>query len=112
MKFWQLGSICRERPDILRQVLQMDRWKCYYDVYLEFDELVNQQRRDIIDQILPSDLVIAVLEQETTQLYISGGYLRVRPFGDQNETVTFLTVYKQFGGEVLEEVLEKGLVAI
>ena len=112
MKFWQLVSICRERPDILRQILQADKRKRYYKTFLMFDELVEKQEREALDEIVPDELVLVVLKDDTRQLYISNGYLRIQPLGISDEETSILSAYQRFGGRILEEVLEKGLVAI
>lgn len=112
MKFWQLVSIYRDCCDVLEIVLQENKWKRYSKAYHKFEELVQNQQREILDEILPEELICSVLKQDKRQLYISDGYLRLQPSKDSDAMTSILSVYHQYGGKMLEDILEFGSVKV
>ena len=112
MRFWQLVSTCRKRRDALKKVLEADEWEHFHEAYRKFDELVKRQQREILDEVAPDALVVSVLRQDATPLFLSEGHLRLRPLGNEDERTSVLNAYQKYGAEILEEVLEKGLVKV
>lgn len=112
MKLWQLISVCREDLELIENILQKPDWADYHELYANLDYLTEEQEREKLDQVLPDELVIDVLKQSKKILYISGGYLRVRPFGSKNQEITWLDVFCQYGGNYLEDALEYGLIKL
>lgn len=112
MKFWQLVSVCREQSKILRETLDAPQWAEYLELYNNFDDLVKNQVRKKLDLLVPDELVIDTLKRYNKIFYISEGYLRLHPFGSQNLEITMLEVFCQYGGDYIEEVMEKGSVKI
>ncbi len=112
MKFWQLVSICRECRDGLENVLRQAEWEDYLKAYMMFDHLVENQLREILDQLVPEALVTDALEQSQGMLYVADGFLRLRPHTEHDEETTFLGAYRQYGAAKLEEALEYGLVKL
>jgi hypothetical protein len=112
MKFWQLVSVCREEPKILKKTLEDLQWNEYLELYNIFDDLVENQVRKKLDQIVPKELVIDVLKKYNKNMYISEGYLRLRPLGSQDMKITLIEAFYKYGGEYLEEVMERGSVKI
>tara|TARA_R110002095_G_scaffold2253_3_gene9397 strand:+ start:609 stop:947 length:339 start_codon:yes stop_codon:yes gene_type:complete len=112
MKFWQLVSVCREKPYLLKKTLEDPQWTEYLELYNIFDDLVENQVREKLHQIVPEELVINALKRLNTRIYISEGYLRLRAYGTQDMEITLIEVFNKYGGEYIEEVMEKGSVKI
>ncbi|MCA9007091.1 MAG: hypothetical protein KDA70_17585 [Planctomycetaceae bacterium] len=112
MKFWQLVSVCREKPNILKKTLEDPQWNEYLELYNLFGDLVENQVRKKLDQIVPEELVIDVLKKHHENMYISEGCLRLRPLGSQDMKITLIEVFYKYGGENLEEVMERGSVKL
>tara|TARA_R110001592_G_scaffold162145_1_gene395148 strand:+ start:556 stop:897 length:342 start_codon:yes stop_codon:yes gene_type:complete len=112
MKFWQLDSVCRECPEILESVLREPRWSAFLDSYRNLDELVDSQCRERLDQIVPDELAVSALQLHKGKLYLSRGHVRRRRLGLLDKRISYLEVYRRFGGEFLEDVIEYGLVRI
>ena len=120
MKFWELVSAFREAPEPLREVLTSDRWgEPYGRWYAAFDRLVTEQDRSVLDAIVPLELSREVaLRCPLAIFYVAAlGVLRhVLPDGldDKGQPLlelTALEVHDQYGGAIIEEILEYGSVA-
>lgn len=111
MKFWELVSVCRERPNILDQVILAEKWPEFYEWYSNYNSLVREQDRKKLDTVIPDALAEEVLSKIPEVLYRSGDHLCSYPLGENSE-VSYLEVYHKFGGSIIEEVLEKGSAKI
>jgi hypothetical protein len=116
MKFWEVVSAFRDEPDILATVFGGDRWRSeYHELYSHFDELVSEQRRDVMDMRLPLELTREIaanchkkrfwydptrqeLRVADEVFLIPGRYIEM----------TALEVHDRFGGSMIEEVYEYG----
>ncbi|OQX01885.1 MAG: hypothetical protein BWK73_44580 [Thiothrix lacustris] len=111
MKFWELTSVCRDQPDLLKNMLQ----SCGEDQLLEWireiDEIITRQDRIILDKEIDDDICLAVLSKHTGKLYQSTRYLRAYPMENKME-LTFVDIFKKYGGSIIEETLEKGIAIL
>ena len=113
MKIWQLHSISSGNKSLLIRTAEGNReWANIGKWYHEFDEIVDKQERSILDTILPEDYVLAVLEKIQTRCYKSAdGWVRLKPLDKKVDTaITVSQIYKEFGGDQLEEIFEYGSV--
>jgi hypothetical protein len=110
MKFWQLSSACRSEPELIDSVLRDEtRWRSWADKFSRMNELVDVQDRSILDAELPDDLVRLVLSKLPTTFYLSSdGWLRSWAFNPHDKRLSALEAFDSYGGEVIEDVLEKG----
>lgn len=115
MKFWQLESICREQPGLLSQIAaQQDAWKQFGEWDRNFHELVDTQNRAILDWVLPEEYARAVLAVCSLAFYVSEdeSQLRASRSSPSDEEISALEAdirySPQYGGGILEDVLEKG----
>lgn len=112
MKFWQLASITREQPGLLSKVAsQREAWKRYGENATNFDLLVNEQDRQILDEMVDPEFAAAVLSDVRISLYIGGGRLGAGPL-DSARKISALEAVSRFGGDAVEDALEYGSVAI
>jgi len=108
MKFWQLNSIMRSEPAVLEAILIKPEWDRYYEWYLNDSEIVAAQDREKLDAIMPNDLVRDVLKDSKQKLFLDGDTLRSYKFGDNDVQISVLSAVERFGGEIVEDVFEKG----
>lgn len=116
MKFWEAISAFRDDPEALDRVLGSDRWRSeYYKLYSHFDEHVREQRRDVMDMLLPLELtreIAANCHKKRFWYDPSRQELRVAEEGilipGKYIEMTALEVYDRFGGSMIEEVCEYG----
>jgi hypothetical protein len=107
MKFWKLVSIMWEERDILASCLQHAEWKSFQPAFLNFDMLVKQQERAVLDAIVPEKLIRAVLSKSRQLVFLRDNWLRSRRTDPNDSALGFLSVYDRFG-DVLDEVMERG----
>lgn len=114
MKFWELTSAFRSERDILEFILGKPQWKEFNNHFKNFTSLVKEQNRTILDQQLPYELIKEVCQISKLKFYLYGTNLRsTKIFGDDNfEELSSLEVFLRYGGECIEEVLEKGSLGV
>ena len=105
MKFWELNSIFRREPAALRAVLEKPRWAEYKRWHDQFDQLIDAQRREILDMEMPDALCRDALGIYPRKFIVRDGWLRECETGGD---LTALEVYQRFGGSVIEDAQEKG----
>lgn len=110
MRFWQLNSICRNYNVITQLEAQLEKssWGELYQWHLDFDNLVDKQDREKLDYLLPEKLCISVLSLIPKKIYRSDNNLRADKLLSPCKEMTFVEIYKLYGGEVLEDIIEKG----
>lgn len=114
MKFWELISVFRSEEDNLIKVFERDNWSKYRNQYNNFDNLVINQDRTILDEVIPFDLAKEVCEISKMKFYLfykeNPNRLRtwVRETDEEYEVVTPLDILLRFGGKFIEETLEYG----
>jgi len=116
MKFWETISAFRDDPEALTKVFGSDQWRAdYYELYSHFDELVEEQRRDVLGVLLPLELTQEIaahyqkrkfwFDPRQQELRAAGEGL---PIPGEYIEMTALEVHDRFGGSVIEEVREYG----
>jgi len=112
MKFWQLVASFKNEDLIF--VLSKPQWKKFKTNFENYKEIVSQQNRDILDSEIPFDLVKEVCEKSELKFYLYYDNRRyiLRSYklgtGKVLEQITPFEVFLRFGGELIEETLEKG----
>jgi hypothetical protein len=118
MKFWQLNSVLRD-SNILNEILgQRPEWAKYRELVDHFDHYVEIQDRNVLDQVVDPELCRAALEAWGHYFWIDNdGYLR--EYRDEQDVMVTSDkliraddVYLQYGGDVLEDTLERGRVRV
>lgn len=108
MKFWELTSICRDEPDLLIEALRGYSDQKYADWFDDMPNIVSQQQREKLDAVVPSELCEAALKFHKGKLYKSGSQVRTNRADPSDAEVSYIEVFRMFGANFLEEVLEKG----
>jgi hypothetical protein len=111
MKFWMLVSLMRDEREVLREVLRQSRWARYAVWFNDFERIVREQDRSILDAELDAELCREALAACKIRYSIRDGVLRRLPdHADEteHEILTALQVLEAYGGEALEEVHEYG----
>jgi len=115
MKFWELTSAFRDYEKQLGATLNFERWKSPYGEWFgNIDNLVENQDREKLDSEVPEELVLEVAREigNSLILYLGKGYLRSRHHSTTDIELDALQVIQSYGGEALEEVLEKSIVEV
>jgi hypothetical protein len=116
MKFWEMVSAFRDQDTVLEKVLRSPRWQAeFWEKYQEFNWLTEKQDRQVLDAFVPVELSREIAAQclemkfhfspEEGTLY---RLVRERDSDNKNIVMTALEVHDEFGGSVIEEILEKG----
>lgn len=108
MKFWELRSICRDKPKTLKKVFSQKKWRMYAEWNNDIAQLVQTQDREKLDAILPDELVEQVLNKHPGVLYLYGGHLRSYRFNRNEHKISYLKAFQKYGGTAVEDTLEKG----
>ena len=111
MKFWQLTSLLRERASPIADAARgRSEWRKFGDWLAQEDELIRLQDREKLDTELPDDYVRAVLAYVDMTFYLAtDGWLRRHRVHSGDEKLTALEAFNRCGGELLEDVIEKGV---
>jgi hypothetical protein len=112
MKFWELVSVTREEPELMDRLLDNPDWHGYHSWYTNYGQLVRRQDRQKLDSELPDDISRHILTASRAKYYLSDGFIRTRPHGSSNAVMSAAEIYERYGGSLLEDVQEAGLVAI
>ncbi len=111
MKFWELISVCRDQPERLKRVLQAHQETQLLEWIENINDIVSRQDRSVLDGVVDDFVCIAVLSEHAGVLYQATNYLRTYPIENEVE-LSFLEVFKKYGGSIIEETLEKGIAAL
>ena len=112
MKFWQLTSLLRER---LYSIIELARTKSEWVHFAQWVDrqprLIASQDREKLDAELPDDLVRAVLSSVDMPFRVDlVGWVRTASRSDTKyECLSAFEAFDHFGGEVLEDAVEKGV---
>jgi hypothetical protein len=116
MKFWETMSAFRGDEKALREIFENERWWTpYFQMYSNFNALLEKQRRDVLDILLPIELtreIAARYNKEIFHFYPEKLLLRCAGVNDPPDKdcieMTALEVHDRFGGSFIEEVFEYG----
>lgn len=112
MKVWEFVSAFRWSEHSLAGLLNEERWSKPYGEYFDhFDQLVEAQDRSILESPIPLDLSRAAASLCDDLLFTisdSGVIRRNLSSNDSSSVVSALHIHDNFGGAVIEDVLEKG----
>src|SRR5436190_11756234 len=111
MKFWELTSAFREEPDIIVQVLKQEKWKNYFEQYKRFEEIVQKQQRDILDEELPFDLCFEVADKSNREYWLAFEakpqvLYNYQPDIEHLEQLLPSEILVRFGGDKIEKAHE------
>ena len=120
MKFWEMLSAFRDQKTVLEKVLRSPKWQAeFWKKYQEIDQLTKRQDRQILDALIPVELSREIAAQCLEMKFYFNpqeGTLHklARKTDSDNKYIvmTALEVHDQFGGSIIEEVLEKGLANV
>jgi len=116
MKFWEMVSAFRDQKTILERVLRNPRWQAdFWEKYQDFERLVERQDRQTLDAFVPIELSREISAQCHELIFHfnpeKGVLLKLvsgKALDDKHIVMTVLAVHDQFGGSIIEEILEKG----
>jgi len=109
MKFWELVSAFCSEPNLLDAVFGKHPDHGFSAHYTNFDALVANQNRDILDAAIPDDLFLFVATRSTQTFSLSAdGTLRSAQHASTGQILSAIDVVNRFGGSVIEEVHEYG----
>ena len=108
MKFWELVSVMGTECAVLENCLRKPEWAAYYDCYMNYDRIVSAQDREKLDAQMPDALVRDVLSGSRQTFFLYDGWLRSRRFTEKDLGLPALVAFERFGGQALEEALERG----
>lgn len=118
MKFWELISAFRTETDNLTTVFAKACWKKYKLYYDNFDSIVARQDRKILDEEIPFQLAKEVCELSKLEFYL---YYKDKPHrlatwkqgtNEDFEVVNASDILFRFGGQYIEEVLERSIAEV
>jgi len=109
MKFWELVSAFRSESNLLDAVFGEHLDHEFSAHYANFDALVDNQNRDILDAAIPDAFVSLVATRSTQTFSLSAdGTLRSAQHASTGQILSAIDVVNRFGGSVIEEVHEYG----
>ena len=122
MKLWQLDSILNDskgnRSLSTKIAATKEEWHYLTTWFSDIVEYYNRRDRSVLDAELPEDFVKKVLEESGIVCYKYGDDFM---FGDGligsykydgSKEVSAIEVYLQYGGDVLEQVFDRGAVKV
>jgi len=111
VKFWELTSVCRSHPQVLKQSLQEQGEMQLLQWVGQLSALVDQQQRSILDSQVDADVCRRVLAALPFQLHQGECYLW-SVARDETTPIALVDVFDRYGGSIIEDVLEKGRASI
>ena len=115
MKLWELDSILctnygRSRSLSAKIAATKEEWRYLTTWFGEIVEYYNRRDRGVLDAVLPEDFVKRVLEESGLVCYKYGDGMIGSYKYEGHKEVSATEVYLQFGGDVLEQVFDRGAV--
>ena len=105
MKFWELISAFRSERSVFDAVFAEHSDHGFSAHYANFDTLVSAQNRDVLDSVVPQELLLLIASRSKQKFYLSAdGTLRLAHPAMEVRILTALDVVERFGGSVIEEV--------
>lgn len=105
-------SVCRDEGHLLERLGDRPEWAEFLSWVRDFDRLVDTEDRQKLDYELPDEACRQVLRESRHRYYLSEGYVRLRPWGTIEAVLSAVEVLDRYGGRVLEDVREYGLVNV
>ena len=118
MKFWELISAFRSETENLKTVFSKDIWKKYKLQFDNFQTLVANQDRLILDEEIPFELAKEVCDLSKLKFYL---YYREKPQilsswkqgnNEDFELIDASDILVRFGGHIIEETMERSYTEI
>jgi hypothetical protein len=86
-----------------------NEWKFIVEWIDEYKTIVSTQDRKKLDHELPDDFVLRALKKNKMKFYISNqSVIRSRRMSIFDKAVLASDIFTQYGGEIIEEILERG----
>ncbi len=111
MKLWQLVSICKDIDQPTYNLELKTEWKEYQNAFNQYNKLVDEQDREILDKKVPRSLIIYLLSSVNIPLYIYKGHIQRKALSSESLEISVLDAYYKVGSR-LEDVFEYGIVKI
>ena len=113
MKLLEMDSILQGDRGLPATVAASNKeWHFLKNLFNEMDQL-RQKGSDLLDTNLPSEFVIAVLSEVEGSCFLSNdGWLRSWRMDSNDKKLSFVDCFTRHGGQILEEVGEKGSVQV
>ena len=92
---------------MLGEELRNPEWTEFKEIHDNYTDIVNKQEKMKLNRIVPDELARAVVSKLKLRFVLRGDNLRLAPDGEEGD-LSAMDVVDRFGGEVIEEVLEKG----
>ena len=114
MKFWELISAFRSEKQIIEAALAKPQWTGYKGQYDDFDQLVNNQNRKILDADIPFDLAYDICSKSELVFWLNyrvvPNHLTCSKQNDDEKLERILPaeILVRFGGAAIEDALEYG----
>lgn len=111
MKFWEVMSAFREMDDILEAVFREHPWRdVYWESFLHFHHAVVCHDRQVLDAPVPLELSREIAARYPQSLFLDPEQhiLRAVRSTSRYQELTMLEVHDQYGGAMIEEVMEYG----
>ena len=109
MRFWQLLSIFRDEEGVLKQELNVPRWRKYYQYILNIDSLVRSQNRDVLDLEVDHELLKNVFTKSKKNVFYSAKDQKIYSYSniDANLRISVVDAIDLFEHDSIEEAFEK-----
>jgi len=114
MKFWELISSFRSEEEILTSILDKPQWTEYKKKYNISKKDEVEHKREILDIVVPFELLkeICGISKQKFYLYYKNQPQIITSFKRTKkniyEVISPLDILIRYGGQYIEEVLEKG----
>ncbi|MFC5373274.1 hypothetical protein ACFPIF_11950 [Brevundimonas faecalis] len=110
MKFWKIVSILGGETNSAEEISKTkEEWEHFGQWFQNFSQIVHLQDRKKLDTELPKDFSEEVLKSSNILLFTSNdGTIRSRKIFDTDIEINIFDAFNKYGGDAIEEALEKG----
>ena len=111
MKFWELTTVASGAPyeSMMKgMALSVPEWHHLADWIDNLSVLATKQDRSKLDAEIPDAYVREVLARLPITLFLTDRNLRSSPLSSTDKPLEILEAFDLFGGQAIEETLEKG----
>ena len=109
MKLWQFEAIFRDEKELVINELSYGNWSDIESYYKDWESLIKNHRREILDLIIPQKLLISVSNKSKKIIFVDKSEKIIRSFNtnSNDEKMLISEAVNLLDHDTIEEVFEK-----
>lgn len=112
MKFWELIGLFKDEIEVLETVLGEKKWHLFQDMFYDFDFLMQSSESDVLDKIVPNELLLKLAGQSKQQFSFDSNENVLKKYEDivdvNIQVLSMQVAIENYGYDFLEAIQAHG----